>query len=147
MLRKAFQVFEGHSVETVVRAQRIDTVFGMAGVIGEIVGFVPGADLARGEHDAMDGGHHFRESRRAAPVAGCAAVHGVDVHQRDERASGAGIDEHYRLASGILHRGGILRRAFGRASQTGLGGKRGKRRSFDRFNNGGICGHRLLGST
>jgi len=49
---EAFERVKGHAVKSVIGAQGVNAVLGMAGVIDEIIGFVPGA-APGGEHDAM----------------------------------------------------------------------------------------------
>ena len=137
---KTFQVFEGHAVEAVIGAEGVDSIFGVTGVVDEIKGLVPGAAFDR-EHDAVNGGHDFGESGRAAPMAGRAAVDGVDIHQRDESAVGAGIAEDDIGAGGVFDRDGILGRPGGGGGEPRFDDQGREGRGIDGFNDRSIGGH------
>ena len=107
---ESFEVVKGHFVETVVSAQGVDAILGVAGVVDEIVGFMPGTALD-GEHDGVDGGHDLGEGGRSAPVTGSAAIHGMNVHQGDEGASGTRIGDDDIFTLGVLDLEGVTRLA------------------------------------
>src|SRR6266542_7036724 len=89
---EALQILERHSVEAVVGAQGVDAILRVAGVVDEVVSFVPGTSW-RGEHEAVDGRHDFRKGRRATPMASGAAVDRMHIHERDQRARGPWVRE------------------------------------------------------
>ena len=138
---KAFQVFECHSIKTIVCAQRIDAILGMAGVVDEIISFMPGRGL-NGKHVAVNGRHDFGEGSGTTPMTGRATVDCVDIHQRDQGTRRARIAQDDLLAFGIFDGDGIFGRPRRCASQFALKNQRLQRWSFDRFNNTSIGGHK-----
>ena len=58
---KAFQILERHAVETIIAAQGVNPVFGVPGVVDEVIRLIPLAALS-GKHDAMNRRHDFGES-------------------------------------------------------------------------------------
>jgi hypothetical protein len=87
MLRNHFKSSKVMPSKTIIAAQGVNAVFGMAGVVDEIESLMPRPPLG-GEHEAVNGGHDFGERRRPAPVAGRAAIDRLGVHQRHQRARG-----------------------------------------------------------
>jgi hypothetical protein len=127
---EAAEGIERHAVEAVERAKRINTILGMTGVIEVVVGLVP---FTRGfrKEEMVDGGVQLGEGSRTTPVAGSPAVDGVDIHERDESTSGAGIRDGNILTGKAFDLYGILRSgarcggepAFdGRRLESGSGG-------------------------
>jgi hypothetical protein len=135
-----FQILKSHPVEAVIATQGVDAVLGMTGVVDKIISFVPGPPLGR-EHDAVDGGHDFGKSRRAAPMTGCPAVHGFSVHQGHQRARRFRVAQHDLFARGILDFDGILGRAGGGRGQFGRDVQGRQRRRLHSFDNRFILGH------
>ena len=140
---KTLQILKRQAVETVEGAQGIDAVFRMAGVVDKMKSLVPWASL-RGKHNAVDRGHDFGKPGRAAPVAGGAAVDGVKIHQRYERAAGARIGKRDFRAAGISHPHRISGRGFGRGREFGGKFERRQRRRCDWFYDRGVSSHDLL---
>ena len=139
---KRFQIFKCHSVEAVVGAQRVNAVFGVAGVVDEIKRFMPLAAW-HGKHDPVDRGHDFRERRRPAPVTGRAAIDRVYVHQGHQRARGARIAQNHFLPRRVFDSNGILRRAARRGREPGFEIQRSQRRRFNLFNDRLIFSHKI----
>ena len=104
---KSAQVFQSHAVKAEIRPQGVNAVFRMAGVVHKVVGLVPRAILSAKE-DAVNRRHNLRKGRRPAPMTGGASVHGVNVHQGDQSASGPRIAEDDVAAVQTFHRNGIL---------------------------------------
>src|SRR6478609_5953474 len=98
---ETLQSIERHAVETVERAQRINAIFRVTGVIDVVECFVPLPTL-HPEHNAMDGSVHFRKSRRTAPVTGRPTDDRMNIHQRDQSARGPRIGERDVRAGGVL---------------------------------------------
>src|SRR4051794_39828012 len=101
---KAFEVFEGQLVETIICAQGVDAIFGVAGVVHEIEGLMPWPASGR-EHDAMNRGHDFSKRSRTTPVTSSAAINSMHVHERDQGASSARIRQAHVVSSGVLYCG------------------------------------------
>jgi hypothetical protein len=139
---EALQVLERHLVETVVGAQGVDAVLGVAGVVDEIVGVVPGAAL-RVEHDSVDGGHHLREGRGPTPMTGSTAVDCMDIHQRHQGPGRPRIGEDNRLVRRTLHGHGVFRRLRRGAGESRAEREWSQRWSFEGFYDGSVSGHRL----
>ena len=74
-----FQIIERHPVERVLGAQRVNSVFRVAGIVDEIIALMPRPIFFR-KHHAVNCSHDFRQSRRSTPVAGRPADHGMGVH-------------------------------------------------------------------
>ena len=139
---EALERVEGHAVEAVNRAQGVDAVLGVAGVVHEVERLMPLPPL-RGEHLRVDRRHDFREGRRAAPVARRASDDCVDVHERDERAGRAWVGDGYGLASCVLDGDRVFGRGGRRRREAGLEREGLERGGFDFRDNGIISGHRF----
>ena len=139
---KRFQIFKCHSVESVVGAQRVNAVFGVAGVVDETKRFMPLAAW-HGKHDPVDRGHDFCERGRPAPVTGRAAIDRVHVHQSHQRARGARIPQNHFLPRRVFDSNGILRRAARRGREPGFEIQRSQRRRFNLFNDGLVFSHKI----
>ena len=133
---------ERHAIETVERAQGIDAVLRVAGVVDEVERLVPLPPL-RGEHDSVNGGHDFRERRRAAPMAGRAAVDGVDIHERDGCAAGARVGERDVRAGGVTDHRRKFRCGGRRGREFGFKFEWRKSGHFEGFHYRGISSHKF----
>ena len=135
-----FQSIERHAVKPIQRAERIDSVLGVPGIVHVIKRFMPFATL-RGKHNAMNDRVHFRKGCGTAPVAGGATDHRMDIHQGDQCPRRARIRQSDIRPGGVFHRGGVLGRTRGRGGQFGFEMERREGRRFDGFNDGGISSH------
>ena len=129
---KSLQGIKRHAVETVIGAQSVNAIFAMAGVVDEIVGFVPGTSLDR-EHHPMNCGNYLSESGRASPMRSRAAIDCAHIHEGDEGATGTRIAQHGFFTFRILYFHRIFWALRGRRSQQGFQLEGCQRRSRDRF--------------
>ncbi len=138
---EAFEGVEGEAVVAVVGAEGIEAVFSVAGVVDVMEGLMPGAALGL-EHEAVDSGVDFGEGGGPAPVAGGAAVDGVDVHEGHEGAGGAGVGEEDIAVLGVSDADGVARGLGGGGRQAGPQGKGREGRRGERFNGRFVFSHK-----
>jgi hypothetical protein len=115
-----FHIRKGRSIKSIERAEGVDSILGVAGIINVIVQGMPRFPLRLGflKHDGVEGRIHFGESGRASPVAGGSPDHRMHIHAGDDGAGSARVGNFDRLSVGGFQFYKILRISGRGVSQT-----------------------------